>query len=140
MSFDFSNNMTKLIMSCISNNSISVLVNRGRTAFFHPSRGTTQGDLMSPYIFIMCMAKLSRIIEAKVSNGRWFPIKISHSRPKISHIFFADDLTIFARANTKNCDTIINTLHQFSCKSGQRVNTIKSKVVFLFKLPIGYCS
>lgn len=130
MSFGFPHNMTKLILSCISTSSISVLVNEGKTGFFHPSRGIRQRDPISPYIFIMYMERLSRSIAAQVHNGSWFPIKINHTAPKISHLFFADDLTLFARANKKNCVTVMDAPQQFICKSGQRANTLKSKVVF----------
>lgn len=92
---------------------------------------------MSPYIFIMCMESLSRSIESQVQTGSCFPIKISHTRPKISHIFFVDDLTLFARANSNNCTTIMETLHDFSCKSGQMVNTLMSKVVFSSNCHLG---
>lgn len=50
--------------------------------------------------------------------------------PRISHLFFADNLTLLATADSKNCNTIMNTLTNFSTHSGQRINTSKSKVIF----------
>lgn len=38
--------------------------------------------------------------------------------------------TLFARANKKNCESIIRTLNSFNSVSGQKVNMIKSKVIY----------
>ncbi|KAH0636123.1 hypothetical protein KY289_036038 [Solanum tuberosum] len=94
------------------------------------SRGIRQGHHMSPYLFIICMERLSRDINRKVDNKSWYPIKTTNSGPKISHLFFVDDPTLFARANILNCNTITQTLQDFCLKSGQSINHNKSKVVF----------
>lgn len=58
--------LSKLIMFSISSSSISMPVNGGYTYSFKPSRGIKQGDLLSPYIFILCMELLSRRINHEV--------------------------------------------------------------------------
>ncbi|XP_075101807.1 uncharacterized protein LOC142177235 [Nicotiana tabacum] len=78
----------------------------------------------------MCMERLSRDIDNNVLQGEWHPINISRSDPKISHIFFADDLTLFATANQASCNTIMNTLNSFNLASGQKINLSKSKACF----------
>ncbi|XP_060210516.1 uncharacterized protein LOC132637445 [Lycium barbarum] len=123
--FDFPPKLSKIIMSCISTSSIAVLVNGGKTTSIQPTRGIRQGDPMSPYIFILCMELLSRRIEQRVSQNDWTPISVSARRPKISHLFFTDDLTLFSQANNRNVNTILETLSGFSSKSGQRINFIK---------------
>lgn len=85
---------------------------------------------MSPYLLIICMERLSRDINRKVEDKSWSPIKNTNSSPKISHLFFADVLRLFARVNTLNCNTITQTLHDFCLKSGQSVRHNKYKVVF----------
>ncbi|KAH0633052.1 hypothetical protein KY284_035838 [Solanum tuberosum] len=70
------------------------------------SRGIRQGHHMSPYLFIICMERLSRDINRKVDNKSWYPIKTTNSGPKISHLFFVVDPTLFARANILNCNAI----------------------------------
>lgn len=98
--------------------------------FFSPSRGIKQEDPIFPYIFIMCMKLLSRRIDHEVDLLNWTLISISNRGPKISHLFFVDDLTLFAKADTKNCQTIMNILNSFNRHSGQKINSTKSKVIF----------
>ena len=120
----------KLIMSCISGSSISVLFNGGQLDPFLPSRGIRQGDLLSHYLFILCMEVLGFLIVDQCSSHLWDPIKSSQSGPSFSHLFFADDLVLFAKADLKNCQSIHDTLDTFCELSGQKVNMTKSKVFF----------
>lgn len=94
--FNFPTKLIKLIMSCISNSFISMLVNGSKTLLFKPSMGIRQGDLMSPYIFILCMELLSRRINHVVDVLNWTLISITNGGTKVSHLFFTDDLTLFA--------------------------------------------
>lgn len=47
----------------------------------------------------------------------------------MTHIFFADDSLIFARANTQEAYQLTQILHSFSLASGQRINSQKSGLV-----------
>lgn len=53
------------------------------------------------------MERLSRNIENDIIDKDWFPISISRGGPKISHMLFAEVLTLFAMANRKKCRTIL---------------------------------
>ena len=57
-------------------------------------------------------------------------MKGSQSGPGFSHIFFADDLLLFAKANARNSETILEILDHFCEISGQKVSNSKSRVVF----------
>lgn len=85
----------KLIMSYITTNSIQILLNGRLAEAFYHSSGIRQRDPMSPYIFIMCMERLSHLIQQSVGSKVWNSIKISNKVPSLSHIFFADHLTLF---------------------------------------------
>lgn len=76
------------------------------------------------------MERLSRSIEHVVLRRDWYPINISRGDPKVSHIFFADDLTLFARSNRKNYETILAFLEDFNVALGKEVNFLISKVIF----------
>ena len=54
-----------VIMSCVSTVSTSILFNGEALDLIFPSRGIRQGDLLSPYFFIICMDFLGQLIEEK---------------------------------------------------------------------------
>lgn len=61
----------EVIMACISTTSMSVLWNGEEGPIFSPSRGIRQGDPLSPYIFVLCMERLSHLIKAECEAKRW---------------------------------------------------------------------
>lgn len=128
--FNFPTHLTKLIMSCISDPNLAIIVNVSASDSFQASRGISQGDPISPYLFILCMEYLSLSIDNECFARNWDPIRIARNEPKISHLFFADDIILVAKANEKNCSTILDTLDDFCFHSGQKVNYEKSKVWF----------
>ncbi|XP_075669750.1 uncharacterized protein LOC142639464 [Castanea sativa] len=71
-----------------------------------------------------------KIINSMCENKRWDKIKASKNGPSFSHVFFADDLMVFAKANAKNCEAIIEVLDTFCKLVGQKVNLAKSRVLF----------
>ena len=64
---------------------------------FEPSRGIRQGDLLSPYIFIMCMEYISHLIEQKCVEGAWIPLKASWDNLGSSHLLFVVILSCLAK-------------------------------------------
>ncbi|KAF3651675.1 putative germin-like protein subfamily 3 member 2-like [Capsicum annuum] len=111
--FRFPQNLVTLIMSCVSTTSVSLLVNGSATPFFTPSRGIHQGDPLCPYLFIMCMERLSRRIETAVENCLWTPIKLSVHAPPISHLLFADDILLCAVVDSSSCNTMTEIFKHF---------------------------
>lgn len=86
------------------------------------SRGIRQGDLLSPYLFILCMEVLGAMIAEKCSSKLWNPVKASQGRMAFSHLFLADDLMLFTRADRKNCVAMREVLDSFCELSGQKVS------------------
>ena len=123
-------NIIKLIMSYVSTVSTSIVVNGGASDLILPSRGLRQGDPISPYIFIICMDFLVQLIEEKCSTNKWKPVRANRSGAAFLHLFFANDLILFAKANLKNCAAVREVLDLFYSKSGQSVNGAKSRVYF----------
>lgn len=121
--------LIRMIMSCVFSASMSILFNGAVLEPFLPLRGIRQGD-SSPYLFILCMEVFGWIIDEKCANGEWKPIKASNSGPIISHLFFANDLLLFARADITNCRSVRDAIDEFCMKSGHIVNPVKSKIYF----------
>ena len=63
--------LINLIMKCIISTTLNVIWNGYKTKYFNPIKGVLQGDLLSPYIFVICMDQLSHIISEllKPKNG-----------------------------------------------------------------------
>ena len=106
-------NLIKLIMSCVSTVSTSIVVNGGALDQIMPSRGITQGDSLSPYIFILYLDYLGQLIEEKCSARKWQSVRANRNGLAFSHLFFADDLVLFAKADHENCAAIREVLDLF---------------------------
>ena len=128
--FNFPDILIEIIMSCITTVTTSILFNRGSLEPFEPTRVIRQGDPLSPYIFIMCMDFLSQLIQEKCEAGLWKLVKASRSGPSFSHIFFADDLVLFAKATPENCKVVKEVLDMFCKALGQTISGAKSRVFF----------
>ncbi|CAL1391746.1 unnamed protein product [Linum trigynum] len=114
------------IMYCVEQNRMRILWNGELSEPFSPSRGVRQGDPLSPYLFVLCMERLSHRIDHAVREGLWKPVKLSVNGPPLTHLFFADDLLLFAEAENRQITIIRQCLEDFCFSSGQRVNYSKS--------------
>ena len=77
-------------MGCIQSASFAVLINGSPSNFFRASRGIRQGCPLSPFLFLLVVDALSRIIEQEKREGSFKGIKVTHSE-ELSHILFVDD-------------------------------------------------
>ena len=127
---NFPPDLRDIIMSYVSTVSISILFNGEALDPIYPSRGIRRGDPLSPYLFILCMDFLGQLIEEKCNAKLWQPVKASQSGLAFSHLFFADDLLLFAKADYINCSAIRDVLDDFCSISGQTVSEAKSRVYF----------
>lgn len=94
----FDEKWIKLIMTCVSTVSYSILVNGRPRSTFTPSRGLRQGDPFSPYLFLFCAKGLSSLLTSVERKGELNGLSISKRGTSISHIFFADDSILFCKA------------------------------------------
>lgn len=126
----FTEDATKLIMSCVNTMQYNILINGNKSGVFNPSRGLRQGDPLSPYLFIMCSEYLSRLILKKKRLGEIHGVKVDKNSPAISHIIYADDLIIMGRTNARKAVEIRECFETYCEWSGQQANPKKSSILF----------
>ena len=74
------------------------------------------------------MEMLGYLISEKCEAKLWDPVKASRNGLAFSHLFFADDLVLFAKTDLKNYCHVREALDTFCDLSGQKVSLHKSKV------------
>ena len=117
-------------MQCVTTTSFSILINGSPYSFFKPKRGLRQGDHLSPFLFILTTEVLARLIEREAANNKISGYKLAPNFMPITHLQFADDLFIFAQADKENMGSIKACLDTYSYWFGQKVNFLKSVVLF----------
>ena len=63
-------------------------------------------------------------------------ITIARGAPSISHLHFANDVILFAKADVVEVCEFMMILNSFTKASGQRVNVLKSGLIFGRKVPL----
>lgn len=89
------------ILQCVSSVNYSILVNNARVGPIFPSRGLRQGNLLSPYLFIIVVEGLTALIHHASARRDSHEVKICRRAPILTHLLFADDCFLFSGQMTK---------------------------------------
>jgi hypothetical protein len=89
----------QLAMTCVRTISYSVLINGKAYGKILPSRGIRQGDLLSPYFFILCAKGLSSLLQNAEREGKITRLPITKGGTQLNHLFLADDSMLFCKTN-----------------------------------------
>lgn len=116
------------MMGCISGARLSISVNGCLEGYFRSERGLRQGDPLSPYVFVMAIEVLSRMLNAAAAEGKLFKYHPRTQRVKLTHLCFADDLLIFGKGSVESVVGINCVLDKFYEFSGLKLNPAKSEV------------
>ena len=113
----FSHKWIKLVLNCITTTNFSVIINGKPKGMFSAQRCLRQGCPLSPYIFLICAEAFSNLLmQAERQNlihGLRFGQEIS-----ITHLLFAYDSLIFARASTNECNQLKALFNSYASASG----------------------
>ncbi|WZZ40579.1 hypothetical protein YC2023_036838 [Brassica napus] len=117
------------VKECISSPRFSVAINGELAGFFEGKKGLRQGDSISPYIFIMLMEVLSRLLDKAQTEGS-FRLHPLCSDPKLTHLVFADDLLVFSDGSRAFTAGIKDVMCQFKNWPGLDTNETKTEIFY----------
>lgn len=117
------------IAECISSPRFYVAINGELAGFFEGKKGLRQGDSISPYLFIMLMEVLSRLLDKAESDGS-YSLHPLCSSPKLTHLLFADDLLVFSDGSRDSTEGIKTVMHRFKDWLGLDTNEAKSEIFY----------
>lgn len=114
-------------MECISTTSYSITLNGSLFGHFKGKRGLHQGDSLSPFLFVICLEYLSRLlkINTTVSDFNFHP---NCMQLGITHLAFADDLMLMSRGDATSVNILMECLCDFGNCSGLKANVSKSNL------------
>eukprot|EP00253_Pinus_taeda_P023623 PITA_23623 len=128
--FGFSQPWIKWVLELIKSTRYSILVNGTPSTPFSPSRGIRQGDPLSPFLFVILMEGLSRLIAKKKDDGEIRGLQPIRSCPATTHQQFVDDTMLHGTPTVKEATAYKDILHIFSEASGMEINFSKSTIFF----------
>ena len=123
---NFGENFLKWIKMFQENSKSRVILNGHLSEPFNLERGCRQGDPISPYLFIVCSEFLTQAIN---NNRNIEGITVLNHEHKAGQ--YADDTSLFLKANENNLRYALETLQWFYHKSGLKINESKTKVIRL---------
>lgn len=106
------------VMELVSTVSFSVFVNGLKRVAAVPSRGLRQGDHFSPYFFVIIAEGLSLSMTNRLREKLISRVKMRRGCLILTHLFFANNALLFAKANRRECHALKAILDEFSYASG----------------------
>jgi hypothetical protein len=123
---NFGSKWIKWISSCLSSATVSVLINESPSKEFKMKRGLRQGDLLSPFLFLI-VAKALQVMTTEACNKVIFRgLSLGDDGSNISLLQFADDALFFGEWSKSNVRHLIHILDCFHDVSGLKINLDKS--------------
>eukprot|EP00253_Pinus_taeda_P028496 PITA_28496 len=128
--FGFDHQWINWILALIKYSSFSILVNGSPSETFTPSRGIRQGDPLSPFLFVILMEGLSRLILKAKVEGNLRGLHPLQSIPATTHQQFVDDTLLHGTPTVKEALAFKSILTLFSKASGMEINHAKYRIFF----------
>lgn len=121
----FPASFVKLILSCVTTPTFFIVRNGTVRGFFKSSRGLSQGDPLSPLLFVLCMEYLPRIL-TKMSEFEQFKFHPRCKEMRLTHLCFADDLILCCKGEFIIIYLLLRAFKLCSKTSGLKANAHKS--------------
>lgn len=116
-------------MKCVRSVTYSIIINGSPSPPFQAKRGVRQGDPLSPYLFILGIEYLTRMLKGLKGKAefKYHPRCHKHN---IIQLSFVDDLLLFSRGGVASTKVLFECFKEFSNTSGLTVNQSKSCIYF----------
>ena len=137
--FGFEKRWIKWILALIKSTRFSMLVNGAPTTQFTPTRGIWQGDPLSPFLFVILMEGLSRIIRKAKEDSLTQGLQPLPSCSMTTHQQFVDDTMLYGMPSVKESLGFKSILNCFSLASGMELKLSKYSI-FFFNMHLEYQS
>lgn len=132
---DFPAKLIHWISLCITTPSFSVQVNGELAGYFQSERGLRQGCALSPYLFVICMNVLSKLLD-KAAADRQLGYHPKCKNLGLTHLSFADDIMVFTDGRVRSVESIVDVFNYFGKVSGLKISM--EKYFASGKLPVRY--
>ena len=116
----------RLVYDSMSTEKFSFYLNRAVKGSVIPSRGLCQGCSLYPYLFLLYAEAFSSSLKDVEERKMLMGFRCT----RVSHLFFADDTIVFARAKEDDCRIITMVLAVYEKASGQQITFDKSVITF----------
>ena len=112
----------------------SILVNGSPSTTILPSRGTRQGNPLSPFLLILIVESLSHSIKATSTEGKIIIICIHGNNLISSHLLLVDDIMLMWGSNVQEAKALKIALQESMEALGTSNNLSKSQIFFFNNL------
>ena len=124
--FNFGESIINWVKVFYNNISSAVIQGGNLSEFFQIGSGCSQGDPLSPYLFILCAEILAIKIRGNKNIGGINVTRIEH---KLSQ--FADDTSLILDGSEKSLNEALLELDWYAKLSGLNINFTKTQVVWI---------
>ena len=128
--FGFSQRWVDLVMTSVETVRYKIVHNGKEVGPIIPEHGLRQGDLLSPYVFLLCVEGLTSLVSDFEQRHLIHGCNVARRCPSVAQLFFANDSCLFFRANAVESGRIKEVLQLYEKASGKSVNFKKSSVYF----------
>ena len=103
------------------------MINDSFSSFFRPTRGIGKGCPLSPFLFILVIEALSRLIHNTESDRTIVGVKVSNIE-EITHTLFVDDVLLFGKGLEENLRVYTSLLDKYKRATWMLINIGKSSM------------
>ncbi|XP_021714962.1 uncharacterized protein LOC110682919 [Chenopodium quinoa] len=125
----FCDGWVQRILDYLSSVSFAFKINGKISSSVVLSRGLRQGDLISPYLFLIVAGAFSSMLSKAANDRLIHRARVCREDRKVSHLFFADDNLLFAKATVSECSVITNIINKYESNKSLGMKSIKRGVV-----------